>query len=223
MPLTELARELKLAILCITHLNKTDVKTIYRFSGSIAYTAVARAVFATAENPSEPAFMPRDKRSFVFVNVKPFGLPPPTLGFRIEQQPDSPDGTKAHVQAVRVAWSSNTIDLGPETMFGLPLADRPRPRRDKAAEFLRGFLAAGPRLQKEIIDAAVPLGFAEITLRRAGATFVEISREMGKKNPPYYWALASMENGNGANQKYRMSPDGLRLVIVNTPSGETKG
>ncbi len=60
-PLAKLAADYDLAILAVSHLNKSNAPAIYRTTGSLAFTAAARAVWLVAkdsENENRILFMP---------------------------------------------------------------------------------------------------------------------------------------------------------------------
>ena len=54
MPLADMADELNVAVLAITHLNKGGGSAMYRSIGSIAFTAAARAVWAVTKDRDDP-------------------------------------------------------------------------------------------------------------------------------------------------------------------------
>jgi RecA-family ATPase len=54
-PLGEIASALGVAVIAVTHLNKSASSALYRASGSIAFVAAARAVWLFGKNPDDPA------------------------------------------------------------------------------------------------------------------------------------------------------------------------
>ena len=60
-PLAAMASKRKVAIVVVTHLNKSSqANALYRASGSLAFVAAARAVFSVVKDPDDP-----DRRLFL--------------------------------------------------------------------------------------------------------------------------------------------------------------
>jgi len=53
-PLAELAQKRRVAIVCVTHLNKGSGAAIYRSMGSLAFVAAARSAFVVTKSPGNP-------------------------------------------------------------------------------------------------------------------------------------------------------------------------
>jgi hypothetical protein len=106
--------------------------------------------------------------------------PQPSLSFAVE----APEGA-----APRLCW------LGPSPFTADELlaaeANAPAPSsRDRAYDFLAGFLADGPRTSREIWDAAREQGLAERTLYRARQELrVRIERVPLGTTRLHYWLL----------------------------------
>jgi putative DNA primase/helicase len=54
-PLAEFAARRRLAVVCVTHLNKSAGPAMYRSMGSLAFVAVSRAVWGIVKDPSQPS------------------------------------------------------------------------------------------------------------------------------------------------------------------------
>jgi len=154
-PLRELAEEEKLTVLALRHLNKaSDKPALYRGGGSIALAAVARSVLLVARHPNDETL-----RVIVVQkgNLAQDSKRKP-VGFRVE----SHDSGHAVIE-----WEPGDIEIDAEEL----LAQRrpgPTPKtKDRAKEFLRAFLAAGPRLREDVVGAADAAGLNEKTLERA--------------------------------------------------------
>ncbi len=161
-PLLDLAHQHHLAILGLTHLNKSPtpskdknntIALLHRILGSLAYPALARSILLLAPDPQLP-----DRRilSQLKNNLGPL-LPP--LAFSISSTPIGP-----------------TLDWEPE-----PLADSPSPapdesedhdpfaqsQLDEALNFLTTTLHDGPVPSMDLLKQSRSLGIAPRTLARA--------------------------------------------------------
>jgi hypothetical protein len=198
-------------VICIMHLNKAQImQAIYRVSGSVAFTAVPRAVFGIAYNPNEDAVMMAENRTYVLVNIKPsYGVRQKSLQYKIEQE------VGGHEQAIRVKWLG-PIDVGAETVFGVVPTKGRAIRRNDAAEFLNGFLSSGPKLQKAVYAAGEAQDFAQATLRRAANGLgIESYKGKGTKDAPWYWKLPA--NGGDPQREQR-----LKLVEKMRPKNPSR-
>jgi AAA domain len=119
---------------------------LFRGLGGVSLAGAARSALLVARHPDDP-----DLRLLVHTKSN-FGPLGPTLGFRIVDN------------AVR--WEG-PIDLSAEELGAVPDVERTRRPRERAAEWLKGELANGPRKAAELIEAAKTKGIPEATLRRA--------------------------------------------------------
>src|SRR5262249_46337291 len=53
LPLHDLSKKLNVAIVCVIHCNKADVKALYKGSGSIQFAGKARSVFLVEKSPED--------------------------------------------------------------------------------------------------------------------------------------------------------------------------
>lgn len=153
-PIAEMADRLRVAVVCITHLNKGSSggkqSALNRFVGSIAFTAAARAAFAVIEDAD-------DESRRMFLQVKNnLGKPCRGLTFRIEQMLITGD-----ILASRVSWDSEPVDVDVNAALAASEAGPDtggRTNKDDATEFLRELLAGGAMSVKEIEAQAVAAG-----------------------------------------------------------------
>lgn len=153
LPLSQLARKYRCALLLIRHLNKiASHRSMYRGGGSIGFVAACRSAWLIARDPKTP-----DR--CVLAQVKNnLAAPQPSLAYRVTPQPNAPPTLD---WLGPVAWTAD--QLLAETSSAPPLITV----RDRAQDFLADFLEASPRTSRQVWAAAQPHGLSERTLRRA--------------------------------------------------------
>jgi putative DNA primase/helicase len=153
-PLAVLAEKYHIAILAISHLNKSASQVIYRVTGSLAFVAAARTVYLVAEDPQNPErrLVLRVKnnlhkdRAGIAYSIVGDEQGRPTIAF--EKEP-------VQTQACDALSDKPSIK-----------ADSPKLAEAKA--FLKAALADGePHLSTEVTAEAVATGIAEKTYLRA--------------------------------------------------------
>jgi putative DNA primase/helicase len=161
-PLREMAERLGIAVLLITHLSKQGASGTngkYRVRDSIDYVGVARTNFLFLEDPDDPS----GRRRLMLDNGRNLGAKQPGLPFVVSDDGDAP----------RVEWLPETIDLDANAALaraviaGKASTSTRLGRRHACEEWLRGYLAGGPRLAKECEQAAVEAGFNRGLVERA--------------------------------------------------------
>jgi putative DNA primase/helicase len=152
--LAELASRHRVAILGITHLNKTgSTKAVYRSMGSLAFAAAARAVWSVVKDANDPA-----RRLFL----------PAKLNLA-----ENPDGLAYCIREGRVAWEMDPVKMHADDAFAAEMAAAERARmgqggqRQQATAWLREYVAHGRLPATQIIQDGKEQGFSEVTLRRA--------------------------------------------------------
>jgi hypothetical protein len=162
VPLKQMAERLGAAGLLITHHNKQGASgTIgkYRVRDLIEYVGICRANFLFLADPDDSTGRPR----MMLDNGGNLAPKQPALPFVV-----SDDG-----EAARVEWLPETIDLDAEAALartvkaGKPSASGRLGRRHACEEWLRGYLAGGPRSAKECEQAAIEAGFNRFVVERA--------------------------------------------------------
>ncbi|WP_437202243.1 AAA family ATPase [Planctomicrobium sp. SH664] len=157
-PLCELARKTGVAIVAVSHLNKSSGSpAIYRTMGSIGYVAAARVVWLVTKDPNDLS-----GRRRLMLPAKA-NLAPDTGGMAF--------GVKTSFGGQPIlAWEEALISATADEILGQredKRASKASPALTEAAEWLRGQLTAGPRPAQELIDGAKGDGIKEATLRRA--------------------------------------------------------
>jgi putative DNA primase/helicase len=140
-PLADMAAGLDVAVLAVTHLNKSTSSALYRASGSIAFIAAARAVWLFGKNPDDPA-----GRLML----------PGKMNLAAEQMGIA--YTLASKQDVAIVAWGEAVSVSADAMLGPEGAERSE--RLEAIEWLRERLATGPVVQREIKKDAAKEGFS---------------------------------------------------------------
>lgn len=174
-PLADLAARRRVALVCVTHLNKGQGQAIYRAMGSLAFAAAARAVWGVVKDKDEPSrrlLLPiknniGNDRSGLAYTLRP------TMG----GQP-------------QVAWEPEPIELTADD--ALSSDSKPGPdadERPRCEAWLRQALQAGPRPARDVEDEGVNgESFSVGTIRRAKKTTRVVAYR--PENPgPWFWRL----------------------------------
>lgn len=152
------------ALITIRHLNK-DTKTtaMYRSSGSIGITGIARAAYLMAKVPGGDGL-----RALVCLKSN-LGPEPKPLGYRIV----------ANADEVPVVEWKGVLDIEPDDLLRPPHSTRPPVKMDEALDFVRQELGAGPVATKDLEQRAKAKGIAKKTLERARSTLGVVSKPGG--------------------------------------------
>lgn len=117
-PLAVLAAKHRVAVVCVSHLNKSsNGPAIYRTMGSVAFTAAARAAYGVVKDKTDPA-----RRLFLPIKAN---LAPDEHGLAYRIVPSDTPGV------ARVEWDSVPVDISADDAFApeerQPGPDRTRP------------------------------------------------------------------------------------------------
>ena len=194
VPLADFAQKMKMAVVCVSHLNKSSGnEAVLRVSGSMAFVAAARAVyFVTADRDD-------DSRRFFLPLKNNLGPNRGGLAFRIESKEPEPG-----IMTSAVAWESELVNLSADE--ALESTD-PEERRavDDAKEFLEVVLANGPCAVKNIEGDAKNANHAWATIRRAKQALGITTKKQGMEGP-WVWQLpAKALNGSEDAHATQMS------------------
>lgn len=180
-PVATLADEFNVAIVALMHLNKaTQMRALYRVSGSVAFTAAARSVFAVVEEGET------GRRLFVPLKMN-LAPKPGALAFRI---------LGGDVPALD--WDPDPVpNVDVEAALRGPGTDESgesRNEREDAKAFLNELLNDGPVPANRVKREAKQAMIAEKTLQRAKADLgVRSKREGGiGSEGEWFWYLPKM-------------------------------
>jgi len=152
-PLSTLAAKYGVAVIVVSHLNKAQGgPAIYRATGSLAFTAAARAVYVVTKDRNDAA------RRLV-IPLKANLAPDVTgLAYKIDT---TNDGTP------RIKWEPQTINVDADQALAEAPDFEARSQTDEAVEWLRGALADGPQPAGDLKRAANEDGIGKKPLRKA--------------------------------------------------------
>jgi putative DNA primase/helicase len=188
-PLSELAQKMRVAVVAVTHLNKSGGKAMYRAMGSLAFVAAARSAWAVVKDKEEP-------RRRLVLPIKCNLAPDITgLSYQVIEQCGAPC----------LAWSSEPVNIAVDEALA-DEEDRQDRDRDDAKKWLQQVLADGPVAQKELKRQATEAGLAFRTVRRAkDAIKVVVYKEGFGEGAHWLWSLPDRRWPEGAEDVH--SPD----------------
>jgi hypothetical protein len=205
-PLMNLAVKYQCAILLHRHLNKTvGGHALYRGMGSIALLAACRFAMLVERDPD-------DASRCVLAQVRhSLSGWQPSLAYQI---------TAAEGALPTVTWLGRSRYSANELLAEAGQQWRPR---DRAADFLEEFLAAGPRTYAEIRKAAKKARLAFRTVERAKKVLrIRSQREYRQGEPVSYWLREDQELGPEHYDDY-VRDYMIRKLRAGAPMEEPKG
>jgi hypothetical protein len=153
-PVADLAARFGVAVVCVSHLNKGGKsKAMYRTTGSLAFVAAARAVWAVARDEDDP-----ERRLFLPIknNLAKDGT---GLVYRLEPWPKD-------ANFARCVWDPNPITITAEQALS-DEDESERGDRQEAEAWLIEQLGQGAVTSKELLARAKAAGLSWATVRRA--------------------------------------------------------
>ena len=169
-PLGELAAKHQVAVLAITHLNKTSgAKAMHRVTGSLAFVAAARAAWLVApdkENHKRKLLLP------IKNNLAPDGG---GLAFGIVDINGAP----------ALCWEEGIVTVTADEALADDSKEKPR---DREKAWLQKQLAGGPVTQAFLREQANQTGFSWASIRRA-ANDLSVEKFKGSFRGCWSWKL----------------------------------
>ncbi len=190
-PLSTLAAEHNVAVIAVSHLNKgSGTNALYRVSGSLAFTAAARACWLVAKDQDD------DARRLMLPSGSNIAPDVGGLAYRITT-------TDTEVGQVPVLeWEPEPVDV--DAADALTPDSEERDEKNEAAEWLREILSNGPLKAAEIKKLANAEGLAWRSVQRcrkqAGVESVRAGFGQGSR-----WCIRATDTpsknlgANGAN------------------------
>ncbi len=190
-PLCELAEKLRVAVVGIMHLNKDSQKSaVYRGSGSLAFVAAVRMVWAFAKDPENP-----NRRLILPVKANVAG---DVGGLAYSVMVDEFDRPC-------IAWERGVVTMTANEVLAVGSRRQDRPERREARAWLQELLADGRVGAKDVQQLAKEAGHKWPTVRRAQNDLgIEPKKEGFGKDAVWWWQLpakAALEDdheGGGA-------------------------
>jgi hypothetical protein len=180
-PLAALAEEHRVAVVCVSHLNKnSQASAIYRMMGSLAFVAAARAAWAVVQDRADP-----ERR--LFLNIKNnVGRDAGGLAFKVHE-PAAGGGPC-------VTWLGAVSGTADDALLTRPQSGQTQVRA--VADWLVELLKDGPRAARDIEDDAEANGISEATLRRAKK---EVKIQAERVGGCWVWSLPKAPSVGGDN------------------------
>lgn len=172
LPLAALAGKYKVAVVAVTHLRKSAGAAIHRIAESLAFSAAARAAWGVAPDPDEEL---RQLFAPIKQNLGRAG----GLAYRIEAPND----------IARIAWEPGAVAVDVNAVMGGFESREDHSERSEAGDWLKDFLAEGPRGAADVRNQARVVGLTWITVRRAADSIGIVKRKMGGRGAGWEWAL----------------------------------
>jgi hypothetical protein len=168
-PLKTLADRLDAAVVLISHLTKgASANGKHRVLGSIAYIGACRANHLFVRDPQDLT----SRRVLMLDNGGNLAPVAPTLAYTIEDSGNGP----------RIIWSAESVPMTVDEALR-QWRDRPAPEDEvqssECEEWLRGALAGGRILARDLRRAGQDAGFSWTTLRRARSRIGAVTRRDG--------------------------------------------
>lgn len=168
-PLQDLAARYGVAIVAVSHLNKSggNGKSINAVTGSGAFVAASRATFMVTKGQEDDGLR-------LFVQAKNNLANAPGLAFRVVERV-LPGGIKAPL----IEFERGTVAVTADEALGDGTKGQDRSALDAAKEFLRTELAQGPVSAKALFERGKDMAISQATLRRAKEALGVQARKAG--------------------------------------------
>lgn len=175
--LGRMAAEMRFAVLVVSHLNKmTGTNAVYRITGSLAFVAAARAVFAIARDPQDP-----DQRLMLPVKSN---LGPDTAGY-------SYTVSVADNDAPFVRWGDDRVTRTAEEVLSAAPSPREQAvieRGNDVKEWLRKKLASEAQPAASMWAAAERENYSRRDVERAKRSLGVVCEPKGYRGA-WHWSL----------------------------------
>ena len=157
-PLSKLAEEHEVAVVAITHLNKSvgSGEALMRFTGSLAFVAAARAAFVVTKDGEDA------ERRMMLPAKNNLARDTLGLGFNLQGVTLS-----CGIETSRVVWDTTPVVITADEAMAHQPDEEERSAVDEAIELLQAVLKDGPVGAADVQREASDLNLSEKALRRA--------------------------------------------------------
>lgn len=177
-PLAELASKFEIAVLCVSHLNKSgNTDALMRVMGSLAFVAAARAAFIVLQDPENEA-----RRLFLPIKNN-IGIDKTGFAFKIESCKLNNDITTS-----KIIWENDIITATANDIIGFQQNTEEQTALKEAEDFLLDLLAISQMPVKQIQKEAKDAGHAWATIKRARKKLGIQSKKIGMEKG-WAWRL----------------------------------
>lgn len=179
-PLGAVAAEFNVTVLSVSHLNKggsSGANAIYRVTGSLAFVAAARAVFAVVKDEADP-----ERR--LFLPVK-HNLAPTAKG-RAYRVVEAGNG------APRLEWEENPVDLNVDDMLDAGRSAGKQARDREVEDWLKEGLAEWKQFARDMWADAESKGFSK---NRVKGAMKKLKVVVEKLSDGWVWSLPGGPDG----------------------------
>lgn len=168
-PLSKLAEKYQVAIICISHHNKSgSPEALLRVLGSIGFVAAARAAFAVIKDPDD------ENRRYFLPLKNNIGNDKTGLVFYIE-----PVLVDDAIETSRIQWVDGAITKTADEILRLQANPPKKTARDEAKEMMKELLSTGSKNSVDVISAIQDAGYSLRTIERVKADLGVISKKIG--------------------------------------------
>lgn len=202
-PVTQLAEDVQCAVLSISHFNKgSNSQAINRVMESAAFVNAPRASFGVFDDPDNIGADDGAAPSRLFLPLKTnIGKLAQGWRYHIEEAYAGTDEKGRTIVTSRIVWDG-AADLTADEVVQME-GERGAPRLDEASDFLREYLAQGPRPASDVKAEAEARGITEDTLRRArGKLRVKSEAVKGVPRGGWLWSLTERKLDLSAAQDF---------------------
>jgi len=177
--LAKLAEKRNIAIVCISHLNKSQKSSAnFRIMGSVAFNATARAVWYVVrddELEGQRLFLPGKSN----LTKEPFGL-----AFNLVST------FNTEVESVKVVFDTEPVYMTPDEALETDANERSSPKIDEAVDWLKDVLKDGPVDRNEIYSLGESNRISGRTIYRAKQKLsVNCEQKGSRGDTKSFWTL----------------------------------
>jgi len=197
-PLSDLAVKHGVAIIGVSHLNKSGSNdALMRVTGSLAFVAAARAAFLIVPDNDD-----ENKRLFLPIKNN-IGTDKTGLAFTLQSHQ-----LKNGIETSKVVWLDEIILKSADEVISPQGGDDEKSKVEEAEEFLLDILSNGAMKYTEIISLAENEKISEKTLRRAKKKIgVQTKREgFGKGSKQFWYFTVKTDAASVHGQNSHTSP-----------------